>query len=654
MLDNLPQHIYIFAAILGFLSIAFLVFFCVPSFVVSLRLSRVIRRLGALKGKPNDKLDELFSKSGVLEHLWREYSHTLHRQTEVDAATGQQRITRYRSTIPAEALFRSEVIVDTPLRTDFFKHLPGIFTGIGIIGTFYGLLIGLQAFQVSENAGVVRDSLNRLLHGVWEAFLVSAVAIALAMIATLIEKLLITRLNGKVGKLVQLLDGLFETGAGEEYLARLVKASESNASQTAILKDALVGELKQILTDLTEKQIAAANAGTTALGERIGNSLEEGLKAPLVEIADAFKGVRSDQGAAVQAMLTDVLSAFSQQLKELFGDQITGINSLQQQTIEALQTAVVKLEQMATSVETAGQRGASAMADQLAEAMAAAEARQRIMNEKMAEFVDQIRLAISNSQNETQGTLQGTLVELSERMGAVIESLTAQVQSAANASRQHQDELASHTMRVVGEFGGQVEAVVEGVNRAVAEMKSAVEAMQDTTTDALAKLNSGADTLYVAANDFAKAGEGVTTSLEKSAALANQLSQAAGSVAGASTSLGGIVADYKSARDAIAGLVESLRIMIEHARKEASINGDVISRIEGATSKLVDAQREAESYLARVSEVIGEAHGSFSEGMKKALGDANREFHRQLSDSVKLLREGIQELEATFGTITTH
>lgn len=656
-IDSLSQHIYFFGAILGILALCFGIFFCYPSFQVWRALSSVIKKIEALSGASNgkrDELNELFKKTGILYHLWREYAETLHKQSEVDLHTGQQRITCFRATTPAEAHFRSEIIVDTPLHTDFFKHLPGIFTGVGIIGTFYGLLIGLQTFQISENAVIVRASLSTLLHSVSEAFYVSAFAIALAISATFIEKLCVTRLNAKVEKLVQLLDSFFESGAGEEYLARLVKASESSASQTAILKDALVGELKQILNELTDKQIAASNAGTAALGERISTSLEQGLKGPLIDIADSFKGVRNDQGAAVQNMLTDVMSAFGQQLKDLFGDQITGINTLQQQTIQALKSALVKLEQMASNVESLGQRGASAMADQLTEAMAAAEARQRVMNDKMSEFVDQIRQSINDSQGETQAKLHSTLSEISVQMGTVIEGLSTQIQLAANSSRRHQDELATESKKMVGEFGGHVAAVVDGINCAVAEMKSAVDAMRSTTGDALSKLNSGADTLFIAASDFAKAGQGVTSTLDKSTVIATQLSQAAGTVAAASTSLEGVLSDYTSTRDSIVELVSSLQLIVEQCRREASLTTDVLTRIEGATSKLVDAQREADNYLVRVTDVISETHQSFSIGMAKAVGEANKDFHRTLSDSVKLLREGIQELEATFETATSH
>jgi hypothetical protein len=38
--------------------------------------------------------------------------------------------------------------------------------------------------------------------------------------------------------------------------------------------------------------------------------------------------------------------------------------------------------------------------------------------------------------------------------------------------------------------------------------------------------------------------------------------------------------------------------------------------------------------------------------MTRAVGEANRDFHQALSDSVKLLREGIHELESTLDAAT--
>ncbi|MDO9011564.1 MAG: hypothetical protein Q7U78_07100 [Gallionella sp.] len=643
-LFSLPPHIYVFAALLGVLLLSFAIFSLLPSFAVSRQLSAVINKLVALKGVPDGSLEQIFQKNGVLEHLWREYADSLHKQVVEGQAM------RLRSTLPASVVFRPEILVDIPLRTDFFKHLPGLFTGVGIIGTFYGLLIGLQSFVVSENPVIVRASLTRLLHGVSEAFLVSAVAITLAMVVTFIEKLVLTRLNAQVEQLAQLLDGLFESGAGEEYLARLVRASESSSMQTAGL---LQGELKQMLTELTEKQIAATHAGTVALGDRIAASIEASMKVPLTEISNALKNASNDQGAALQTMLASMFENFNHQMKDLFGGQAADMSSLQKQTIDALQATVVSMERMAGNVGSAGQRSAEAMAEQLAAAIAAAESRQSIMEDNLGKFVEQMRQAAAQSQGEAQQQLQSALSELSGRMGSVIDGLSAQVLATTDVSRQHQQDLLAQSKEFAGQFGGQMTVVVEGVNRAVAEMKTAVMAMRNTTGEAMLSFNKGADTLSLAAQDFARAGQGVSSALDKTALVAGQLTQAASNVAAASSGLGEMFADYRGTRDSMIELVGSLQLLVEQVRREASMSGEVISRIESATVKLVAAQQNADSYLTKVSEVIAVAHESFSEGMVKAVGEANRDFHQALSDSVKLLREGIHELESTLDAATS-
>ncbi len=639
-LNNLPPHIYIFAAILGTLLFAFLIFSVFPSFIVGRRLARVNKKLRALNGRPNDTLDLIFEQTGILEHLWREYSDTLHRQGGELGEGGM----RFRSTLPANMIFRPEILVDIPVRTDFFKHLPGLFTGVGIIGTFYGLLVGLQTFVISDNPIIVRSSLTQLLHGVSEAFMVSAAAITLAMLVTFIEKLILTRLNGQAEKLVQLLDGLFESGAGEEYLARLVRASETSAAQNSGL---VQGELKEVLTALFELQMQAAQATSLQLGDRIVHGLEKDLKTPLAEIAANLQNIHQESNRSDETILARLMEEFSNKIMGLFGGQVSSIQSLQQQTLSALQSTVQMLTQMSTEMGEAGQRNSSAMAEQLAESIAAAEARQRIMNEQLTEFVAQMRAMVEQSQSAGQSQLQTTLNEISERMASMIETLSTQVRSTTDATLKNQQTINDSSQQAATQIGAQMSAVTDGVNQAVTEMRAVVAAMRSGNNEAITKLNNGADTLYLAAKDFAKAGDGVSATLQKSSVVVGQLTQAADAIAAASGGLSGIFSDYQSARDSMMNGIGALQAIMEQLKRDASMSGDVLARIEAATQKLAHAQKDADRYLSGVSEVLATAHSSFSEGMSKAVGEANRDFHQALSDSVKLLREGIQELEST-------
>ena len=80
------------------------------------------------------------------------------------------------------------------------------------------------------------------------------------MVTTFLEKLAISRRVQQVEEFCNHLDSLFDSGAGEEYLSRLVKASESSATQAAQLKDALITDLKGLLEDMTRQQSEAIAA----------------------------------------------------------------------------------------------------------------------------------------------------------------------------------------------------------------------------------------------------------------------------------------------------------------------------------------------------------------------------------------------------------
>jgi len=169
-----------------------------------------------------------------------------------------------------------------------------------------------------------------LLHGVYEAFLVSVTAIGLAMLITFIEKWLLSWLYRQVEELCFLIDSLYQAGAGEEYLARLVKASESSASQANIIKDALVGELKEILIEVTRQQTQSTLNSQQQLGEQFKESIQTGISQPLKIIADGFNKQRESTGRDLSSALNDVLVAFTQRLQDLFGGQTAGIYELQQ------------------------------------------------------------------------------------------------------------------------------------------------------------------------------------------------------------------------------------------------------------------------------------------------------------------------------------
>lgn len=183
-------------------------------------------------------------------------------------------------------------------------------------------------------------------------------------------------------------------------------------------------------------------------------------------------------------------------------------------------------------------------------------------------------------------------------------------------------------------------------------MANSVTALRAVTTESISKMNTGAETLYVAASDFAKAGDGVSGVLTQATTVAGQLSQAGGTVAAATRSLDGALADYKATRDVIARMVSELQGTVAAAKKEASLTTDILQRIDAAAAKLGQAQLDADIYLSKVSAVLAEAHQSFTKSMQQSLTAANSEFYRELSQATKLLSDGIKELELALSDVS--
>jgi hypothetical protein len=578
-----------------------------------------------------------------LGHIWGEYTKTLHPQKEPDSL-GQSRVIRWRATALADSFFTEQALVDSPLRAEYYKHLPGILTGVGIIGTFSGLILGLLHFNVSSDPALAEEGLSRLLNAVGHAFIVSGTAIAFAMLFTVIEKRLISARYRQVEKLQQGIDKLFATGAEEEYLERLVKASETSATQALQIKDALVADLKQVLSEITQLQVEASARHSSMISTDVGKVISESLGGPMERISQAVDRVGASQGDAVSKLLVDVLASFSGQIREMFGGQMSGLSDVLQQSAQAMQSTAAKFEQLAANMELAGKSAADAMSERLVAAVAAMEARQQLLNHQMGEFVDQIRALVAQSQTETSLKLQETLTQLGDQVLSVVGQLQSQVESTASVQQEHTSRLARETGAAVGAISSQVEQLIAQSLEVSGSLQASVRALSSATTDSIAKMNSGAEMLYIASSDFAKAGETVTESIELFGPAVEKIHAVSQSLLTASNTTQQVTAEYANARDSFALIVSDLKGTIENAKREAGLTSELVASLRIAAEQLNQAERQAQEYLAGISEVLGKAHQAFADSIEKTLRAGNAQFHKELSEAVSLLSGGIQDL----------
>ncbi len=634
-------HILIIGFLLFSISVEFAINFILPARRLQKDLRNTLSVLQQIKARSGGAVVELAEVAREamapenLAHLWDEYSETLHPEKGKDSL-GQIKIVRWRATALAELFFTEQALVDTPLKTNFYKHLPGILTGLGIIGTFTGLILGLSQFDISVDPTKVQAQLRELINSVGNAFIISAFAIALAMIFTWIEKFVVTARSKQVEELCQLLDSFFQAGVSEEYLERLVKASETSATQAMQIKDALVADLKQVLSELTAQQIEASTRHAGQAAANVGKAIVENLGEPIKDIAIAVGRVTDTQGAAVNTMLTDVLRSFSSKMEEMFGGQLKGMGDLLNQTSRAMLSTAVKFEQLSTNMDTAGKNVAEAMGERLKEAIKSMEVRQQALNEQMVAFVEQIRSMVTESQSQASQKLQETLSTLGNQVADVVRKLQEQSKH-----------IAEQGGAAVLSLSGQVEKLITQSLETNRSLQTSVASLSESTNGAIADLNSGAKTLQVAASDFAKAGQGVAETLMASSAATQKIDTAAQILFTAITATQQILQDYGKTRDVFGLLVSELKLTIESAKKEASMTMAIVSKFEAASTQLGVAQKQSEEYLKGVSEVLTKSHATFADNIGRTLGKGNAKFHEELAQAVSLLSGAIRDLGDT-------
>lgn len=597
------------AAFVVALVLVFAYWYWRPSSRIKKVLKRVIPRIQALQSPGvlvnRHAVAEIMQADKTLKHLWDEYTETLHEQ--FDHVDGERRLVAIRATVPAEVFFNTQVLVDTPLNTEFFRHLPGLLTGIGIIGTFSGLILGLEDFKPNGNAKEIQDSLKPLFEAVKHAFYASAGAITAAMLITFIEKSILTRRYKQIEALAQAIDTLYEAGAGEEYLARLVKAAEENTTHTAQLKQSLVDDLKQILTDLTERQIAAQQTHGQQLAQDIGQAIQSSLQTPLNEIKDAVAKASGQQGTAVQGLLNGLLNEFMGRMEKTFGGQMQGLNEMMAQSTVAMSEMQKGFEKLIADLGQTSQKATGDLTDKLSVALGAADRRH---------------------------------MKLEEQISKAVSALEGQRKAAAEEEQKHLGEMTSRTEQFISGLAQETEKLSAETLKAVAAMGQSID-----------KMNTGAQDMYLAATEFKDAGKVVSSAMQQGATTLDTLSTAADRVSVASSGLSAIMAANQNAQQTIQGMIDALKSVVEQARREAGVSQQIVNDMGKVGQQLSQVEEQTQEYFDQLNSLLNTAFSTFGDAVTRELGKSNAAFQSELTTGTNLLKSAFTELAAVVGTL---
>ncbi|WP_039031303.1 type I Zorya anti-phage system protein ZorA1 [Leclercia adecarboxylata] len=701
------------ATVIGLVSFAFLcfiLFYLARSINIVNRLKKYTHSINSIeKNEPEDQLQHLQNLfvQPELKHAWNEFAESLHPQHELVGS--EEKIVKIRATAPSASYFSEQQLVDIPLNTEFFKHLPGILTGVGIIGTFYGLMIGLNHFDPSTPEQVA-SSVNNLLHDVLYAFLGSAVAIFASIVVTWLEKFSLAKCYKYLEKFTASIDKLYVSGVGEEYLASLVKSSNESATQARHLKESLVTDLRDMLLHLAESQkvenerLANTLSNTyresgAQFADQVSGAIENSLKSPLDKIAGAVQTASGDQSGMVQNMLQDVLTAFMAKLDTTFGQQFTNLNEMMGQTVGAIQTmqsgfsallqdmrqvsddsrqgSAQLIEQllsemksgqqamqagmndMLTSLQASvakigaeGEGAGERMARQLEKMFADSEAREKAQAEHMSAFIEAIQSSVQQGQSATMEKMATSVEALGEQLGSLFGQIDKGQQQISANQQANQQSLHEQTQRVMSEVDDQIKQLIETVASQHQGTTETLNKLAEQTNRQIQDMQNGADKMRVAAERFEHAGDKVSQANHLTADVLHKAQSAGSSLSLATSELTSVVADYRNNREAVSKSIAMLELLAANTQSEQTTRSQFITDLKQHGERLQSYNREAQTFMENVSDVLGKGFEDFSEGVSrsldKTLGKLDVEMAKAsnlLAGSVEQIGESVSELD---------
>lgn len=245
------------------------------------QIRELLTLLKSYKGKS-------FNESGIFENfkaamkasnfnsLWKQYETSL-------IHVGPDMEGRYQiySTENAEYYFNSDTL-SRGLMVGFWKNLAGIFTAIGILGTFLGLTVGLYGINIdSKDLEVLSSGIQNLFQGLSTAFLTSVAGIICAIGYNIYYSHLMKNYNILIGEVAAGLDSIFTHKNTEQILADSLIESKQQTEQMKLFSTQLVtaisesldtsfqGQLVPVFNDLKESIDKLNSSGADALAGSI-------------------------------------------------------------------------------------------------------------------------------------------------------------------------------------------------------------------------------------------------------------------------------------------------------------------------------------------------------------------------------------------------
>lgn len=568
-----------------------------------------------------------------------------------------------KSNIPASEYINDySVCKYNKLNLRMLDTAAGTLVGLGLLGTFLGLTLGINGFD-SSNTERINESIQGLLAGMGTAFLTSLLGMTFSILFTAADKALRHRLYKDVKELTDKLDSeyyiddLVLANINQQNIVnQLYKALKNDLQQQALEiankltytnaegQNVTIGNaIREILTENT-KQSKALMSFSTDLAMELNQGFDETLSrqmqqkiVPLMESVDAttkavvehIDKMADTVSSPATDMMQNVVDELKQSMQSLLNEFSTGLSG----------AATSELENLAMQLGTATQ----AMAD-FPKNMENISATLQVTIEEVKHAISEISNTSANANSTAMqqmqeqityatGAISNAITEVKEVMSGISQSSQEQSNQMVSKLADAAEKMGSFLTGTISTLSNSVQQSVKGITDDINSKQTDLIALQEDTTSQTKKL---LENFNVGLERLEKMNEYVTGTM-------NGFKQAQGEITVSTSNLRTISSDMKLATELFN------KGQNDYAARLAQLQTASQKGIDQVTEMLKNSGQLSDEYVQKF-DLIKQGLGSIFSQLQSGL----TEYSRTVKDTTdKYLASYTSSLTQTTGALAS-
>lgn len=356
----------------------------------------------------------------------------------------------------------------------------GTLVGLGLLGTFLGLTLGIKDFDSSSTQNI-QKSIQLLLSGMGTAFITSLVGMLLSMIYSLCDKYWRNRLSKHLHVLTKKLDSMYYIDdrtlddLNEQALARSIAST---------MKEVIEHEMRSVVKTLNEKLTYNSESGEATT---IANAIREILKE------------NQEQSKALKSFSTDLAMELNNGFDEVLSRQMQQKILPLMENVDATTKAIVEhIDLMASQVSSPATDMIQTVVDEL----------KNSMSEMMKEFSSGLSGSATNELETLAhqlGTATQSMADFPNNMAHISSTLQVTIEEVKNAVSEISNTSANANSTAMQQMQEQITFVTGAISNAISEVKDVMSGLtqssQEQTGQMVSKLADAAEKMGAFLND---------------------------------------------------------------------------------------------------------------------------------------------------------